>query len=50
MSHGTFEDGRQKILFSDGELVDLSELLRPIMECPQLLHKPKLIFVQACRG
>ena len=46
MAHG-YED---TIIASDNEEVSIDDILNPIKECKSLNHKPKLFFVQACRG
>ena len=46
MSHGT--DG--KILGTDGEEVRLSEIIDPFKKITSLKDKPKMFFVNACRG
>ena len=40
----------EKIVTSDSELISLEEIMAPIKSCPTLRNKPKIFFVQACRG
>ena len=46
MGHG--EDG--KIIAKDNQSVDIRTILDPIKKCKSLQGKPKLFFIQACRG
>lgn len=47
LSHGT----KGKMIFaSDGVLVNLDHLTLNLMNCENLCGKPKLVFIQACRG
>ncbi|XP_078611311.1 caspase-3-like [Branchiostoma floridae x Branchiostoma japonicum] len=48
MSHGS----QGKVYSSDDFSIELSQLLKPFnaKECPTLLGKPKLFFIQACQG
>lgn len=46
MSHGN-ED---KIVTSDNKEISFEEIVRPIKSCKSLENKPKLFFLQACRG
>ncbi|XP_052061917.1 cell death protein 3-like [Mytilus californianus] len=46
LSHG--RDGH--IRSSDNEDVPLLEIIEPVKSCESLIGKPKLFFVQACRG
>ena len=46
LSHGK-ED---KIFASDSKLVDLEAIVSPLKSCKNLRGKPKMFFVQACRG
>ena len=50
MSHGNRINGVDKIACSNTIDVSLDELLKPIKECRGLIDKPKIVFVQACRG
>ena len=48
LSHGTSGN----IYGSDGELIPVSDLLRPLITCEknsELISKPRLFFIQACR-
>jgi hypothetical protein len=48
MSHG---DAQSKIFGVDEKTVNLiNDLVAPIRDCPGLTNKPKLFFVNACRG
>ena len=47
-THGTFTRLGQSLLFSDGQVMSLYELIQPIQR--QMFKKPVLIFVQACRA
>jgi hypothetical protein len=46
MSHGD----KSRIISSDSEEIDLSEFIAPLKENASLKSKPKLFFIQACRG
>lgn len=46
-SHGT---NGEVIYASDGELVNLDDLTSNLMNCKKLYGKPKMVFIQACRG
>jgi caspase 7 len=46
MSHGN----QEKIVTSDNEQISFEQIMAPIKECPSLVNKPKLFFIQACRG
>ena len=50
MSHGNRINGVDYIKGSDNVDVTLDELIKPIRECASLVDKPKIFFVQACRG
>jgi len=50
MSHGNRVKGVDYITGSDNVDVSLDELIKPIRECASLVDKPKIFFVQACRG
>jgi caspase 7 len=50
MSHGNRVKGVDYITGSDNVDVSLDELIKPIKECASLVDKPKMFFVQACRG
>jgi hypothetical protein len=50
MSHGNRVNGVDYIKGSDNVDVSLDELIKPIKKCPSLVNKPKIFFVQACRG
>ncbi|PAA54930.1 hypothetical protein BOX15_Mlig033916g1, partial [Macrostomum lignano] len=45
MSHG--EEG---VIFASDGGIPLVEVFEPIRQCPSLVGKPKLFFLQACRG
>ncbi len=38
------------ILGVDGDSITMREIVRPIKRCPSLIGKPKLFFIQSCRG
>ncbi len=38
------------ILGVDGDSITMREIVRPIKWCPSLIGKPKLFFIQSCRG
>jgi caspase 7 len=46
MSHGN----QEKIVTSDNEEISFEQMMAPIKTCPSLVNKPKLFFIQACRG
>jgi hypothetical protein len=46
MSHGD----KSKIISSDSEIIDLNEFITPLKKNPTLKSKPKVFFIQACRG
>jgi len=46
MSHGNQEN----ILTSDNEEISFEQIMAPIKTCDSLVNKPKLFFIQACRG
>jgi hypothetical protein len=46
MSHGD----KSKIISSDAEIIDLNEFITPLKENASLKSKPKVFFIQACRG
>ncbi|XP_063074209.1 caspase 20, apoptosis-related cysteine peptidase [Engraulis encrasicolus] len=46
LSHGQSEG----ILGCDDEVLTMEKMLTPFKECPKLAGKPKLFFIQACRG
>ena len=52
MSHGDIDvkTNHDLILCSDNRPVKLADLIQPVKECVSLRGKPKVIFVQACRG
>ena len=52
MGHGKTEQGQAKLMAYDGQLVDLGELVALFnnKNCPGLRGKPKLFFIQCCRG
>ena len=50
MSHGNRINGVDVLTCGDNVDVSLNELLKPIKECMDLINKPKIVFVQACRG
>jgi len=47
MSHVDVDD---KIVASDSKEISLEEIMKPIKACETLKNKPKLFFLQACRG
>lgn len=49
MSHGETIDGCEKLITYDG-MIDTSDLWSRFALCPSLQGKPKLFFIQACRG
>ena len=46
MCHG-FEEG---LIFSDGEVIPVMDLVKSVEKSPLYQEKPKLFFIQACRG
>jgi hypothetical protein len=46
MSHGD----KSKIISSDSAIIDLNEFITPLKRNPTLKSKPKMFFIQACRG
>ena len=46
LSHGT-EEG---LIFVDGEVVPVTDLISCVQKSPLYAQKPKLFFIQACRG
>jgi len=46
MSHGNQEN----IVTSDNEEISFEQIMAPIKTCDSLVNKPKLFFIQACRG
>jgi caspase 7 len=46
MSHGD----KSKIISSDSKIIDLNEFITPLKRNASLKSKPKVFFVQACRG
>lgn len=46
MTHGK-EDG---FLYGTNDAIELSKLILPLKLCKELTGKPKMVFVQACRG
>ena len=46
MSHGD----KSKIISSDSEIIDLNEFITPLKRNASLKSKPKVFFIQACRG
>ena len=47
-THGHFGSYGQLLVFSDGEMIPLYELIRPIQQ--KMDNRPILVFVQCCRG
>ena len=47
MSHG--EEG-EVVLGTDGEKFEINEIYQIVGECKSLSNKPKMVFIQACRG
>uniref|UniRef100_A0A1I8I0Q1 ANK_REP_REGION domain-containing protein n=1 Tax=Macrostomum lignano TaxID=282301 RepID=A0A1I8I0Q1_9PLAT len=45
MSHGKYD----KVLGSDGNYVELDDVISPFYDCRSLQNKPKLFFIQGCR-
>ena len=39
-----------EIVLSDGECIAIESLLEPIYTCQNLVHKPKIIVLNVCRG
>jgi len=56
LSHGTIKEiNRRKVecvYGSDGQSLTVDQILSPFTNacCPFLKNKPKLVFIQACRG
>ena len=50
MSHGQMINNKLHVFFSCGTTCPLEELIAPILECQDLINKPKLFFNQLCRG
>ena len=53
MTHGMVNKNRYRgleLLCSNGLSVPLFELISPILKCRQLVHRPKIFFIQACQG
>jgi caspase 7 len=46
MSHGN----QEKIVASDNKEISFEQIMAPIKTCASLVNKPKLFFIQACRG
>jgi hypothetical protein len=46
MSHGD----KSRIISSDSEIIDLNEFITPLKRNASLKSKPKVFFIQACRG
>ena len=46
MSHGN----QERIVTSDNEEISFEQIMAPIKTCASLVNKPKLFFIQACRG
>jgi caspase 7 len=46
MSHGN----QEKIVTSDNKEISFEQIMAPIKACASLVNKPKLFFIQACRG
>ena len=46
MSHGD----KSKIISSDSQEIDLNEFITPLKINASLIPKPKIFFIQACRG
>jgi caspase 7 len=46
MSHGN----QEKIVASDNKEISFEQIMAPIKTCDSLVNKPKLFFIQACRG
>ena len=46
MSHGN----QERIMTSDNEEISFEQIMAPIKSCDSLVNKPKLFFIQACRG
>ena len=49
MAHGTIEDGKGKLLMRDCYVL-IDDLIQSLQQEPKLVGKPKLIFLQCCRG
>ena len=47
MAHGTEND---EIKFSDDKKCKLRKLLQPLLTCPNINGKPKIVVTQCCRG
>ena len=47
-THGVFHNNVQQIMFSDGHLMSLYELIYPVQK--QMVNRPLLVALQACRG
>ena len=47
LAHGS---DHKQLMFSDGQKIPLPILLHNVMTCEELLGKPKLFLLQACRG
>ena len=52
MGHGETVDGQPKYMARDGEMVDIPQVISQFnnKKCPFLKGKPKLVFIQSCRG
>jgi hypothetical protein len=52
MSHGRTEQDQSQLQAADGSYVNIKELITPFdnEHCMGLRGKPKIVFVQSCRG
>lgn len=48
--HGRMRENLLEIVLSDGECIAVESLLEPIYTCQNLVHKPKIIVLNVCRG
>ena len=50
LTHGKWDKDGQHVMFSDCKTITIEHLTDGIMTCPDLINRPKLVVVQACRG
>ena len=50
MCHGRLRKNCLEIVLSDGACIAVESLLEPIYACKDLVHRPKIVILNVCRG